>query len=71
MEKIHITVPDTHTKNLVIRLLHSIEGVKIQEPRSSHTSDPGASLKSLAGIWKDRDISLQELREKAWKRITA
>jgi hypothetical protein len=68
MEKLQITVSDARTKNLVIQLLHSINGVKIDEPRKSHATDPANSLKTLAGIWKDRDISLQELREKAWKR---
>ena len=68
MEKLNITVTDSHTKNLVIRLLQSVEGVKVNETRGTQISDPVASLKSLAGIWKDRDISLQEIREKSWKR---
>ena len=70
MEKLNITVNDTHTKNVVIRLLQSIDGVKVNQTRSNQTLDPAASLRSLAGIWKDRDISLQEIREKAWKRST-
>ena len=70
MEKLNITVIDTHTKNVVIRLLQSIDGVKVNQRRSSHISDPAASLRSLTGIWKDRDISLQEIRDKAWKRST-
>ena len=70
MEKLNITVNDTHTKNVVIRLLQSIDGVTVNPTRSNQTLDPAASLRSLAGIWKDRDISLQEIREKAWKRST-
>lgn len=70
MEKLQITVTDQRTKNLVIRLLHSIDGVAINEPRKTQSADPNTSLKSLAGIWKGRDISLQQLREKAWKRVS-
>ena len=69
MEKLQITVTDARTKKLVIRLLHSIDGVEITERGKGHNSDPAVSLKSLAGIWKGRDISLQELRDKAWKRV--
>jgi hypothetical protein len=68
MERLQITVSDEHTKNLVIRLLHSIDGVKISEKRPAHMPDPASSLKSLSGIWKNRDISLQDIRNKAWKR---
>ncbi len=70
MEKLNIIVTDAHTKNVVLRLLQSIDGVKVNQTRSSHIPDPAASLRSLAGIWKDRDISLQEIRDKAWKRST-
>ena len=71
MEKLQITVADARTKKLVIRLLHSIDGVEITARGRGHISDPDVSLKSLAGIWKGRDISLQELRDKAWKRVPA
>ena len=66
MEKLNITVNDTHTKNVVIRLLQSIDGVTVNPTRSNQTLDPAASLRSLAGIWKDRDISLQEIRGNLW-----
>ncbi len=33
--------------------------------RMSDTEDP---LLALAGLWKDRDISLEEIRKQAWKR---
>jgi hypothetical protein len=71
MEKIQITVADEHTKGLVLRLLHSINGVTVLEHRKAISIDPAVSIKSLAGIWKGRDISLQQLREKAWKRISS
>lgn len=71
MEKLQITVTDIHTKNLVMQLLHSIKGVEIYEQRKAHSIDPGDSLRSLAGIWKDRELSLEGIREKAWKRPVA
>ena len=33
--------------------------------RLSETEDP---LLALSGLWKDRDITLEELRAKAWSR---
>lgn len=71
MEKLQITVTDKRTKNLVIQLLHAIDGVAIKGPRKTQSADPAASLKSLAGIWKGRDISLRKLRANAWKRPNA
>lgn len=68
MEKLQVTVTDETTKNLVVRLLHSIEGVQVKESQRSHKAEPGAALRTLAGIWKDRDISLSGIREKAWTR---
>lgn len=68
MKKLQVTITDETTKNLVVRLLHSIEGVQVRESHSSHKADPDAALRTLAGIWKDRDISLAEIREKAWTR---
>lgn len=67
MKKLQITVSDGQTKNLVIRLLHSIDGVKISEKKHAGVPDPASSLKSLSGIWKNRDISLQDIRNKVWK----
>jgi len=68
MEKLQVTIHDAQTKNMVIRLLHSIEGIEIIDTHRSRKGNPSASLHSLAGIWKDRNISLDELRNKAWKR---
>lgn len=68
MEKLQVTITDEPTKNLVVRLLHSIEGVQVSESHRSNKADPGAALRALAGIWKGRDISLAGIREKAWTR---
>ena len=53
METLKITIDDEQTKQLVVRLLHQIKGV--------------TALKELSGIWAGRDVTITELRDKAWR----
>lgn len=67
MGSLHITTKDERTKVLLIDLLHAMQGVEVRETKSS-TCNPGDSFQQLCGIWKDRDISLGDIRDKAWQR---
>ena len=67
MGSLHITTKDERTKGLLIDLLHAMEGVEVRERKSS-TRNPGDSFQHLCGIWKDRDTSLNGIRDKAWRR---
>lgn len=72
METLKITVDDQQTKELVVRMLHTIKGVNIQEHKQRAASpSPAAALKELSGIWAGRNVTLSGLREKAWRRDSA
>lgn len=71
METLKITVDDQQTKELVVRMLHTIKGVNIKEDKRAASPSPSAALKELSGIWAGRDVTLTGLREKAWRRGTA
>lgn len=64
---LHVATKDEKTKELVIDLLHALQGVEVMEEKLSigNTRD---SFRQLCGIWKDRDISLADIRTKAWQR---
>ena len=68
METLHITIKDPQTKDILLKLLHTMEGVDVKEGKHAPTPDPSASLQQLCGIWAGRDISLVKIRERAWKR---
>ena len=68
METLKITVDDQQTKELVVRMLQSVKGVNIKENRRTAPLSPAAALKELSGIWSGRNVSLSDLREKAWRR---
>jgi len=44
-----------------IELLRSLDYVKVKNLKKNN-------IKKFAGMWKDRDISLTSIREKAWKK---
>ena len=70
METLRITIVDEQTKDLVVRLLHEIKGVTINKKKTTPPRNTAAALKELSGIWAGRDVSLEEIRDKAWLRKT-
>lgn len=68
METLKITIDDAKTKELVVRLLHEIKGVTINRQKLPSSRDTAAALKELSGIWAGREVTLSELRNKAWNR---
>jgi hypothetical protein len=34
----------------------------------AHHEDPKSSPEVLFGMWRDRDVTLEKIREKAWRR---
>lgn len=67
METLKITVEDHQTKELVVRMLHTIKGVNITEEKRGTAPSPAVALKELSGIWAGRNVTLAGLRKKAWR----
>ena len=71
MGKIIIDIKNKSKKNIVISLLKElpyIELKELKELKKKSTVSKGSDFRKLFGIWKDREISLRDLREKAWQK---
>jgi hypothetical protein len=75
MEQIIIQVKDKGKAQMLFELLTALDFVS--SIKTSETEDPELSTTtpeepfdffSLAGLWADRDISLESIRQKAWPR---
>lgn len=68
MQTLRITVDNDKTKQLLLKILHTMDGVQVKETRQVEHRNAGNALQQLCGIWKDRDISIDDIRKNAWKR---
>jgi len=73
MEQITLLVPNRDKAHLLIELLHSLDFISDIEMVTRDTN--GKVLEettasddffALAGLWSERDISIESLRAKAW-----
>jgi hypothetical protein len=72
MEQITVLIPNRDKANLLIELLHSLDFIadiqlvsrEVNGRNVESTTDEG--FFSLAGLWANRDISAESLREQAW-----
>ena len=64
MGKIIIDVKDKTKEYLVLELLKELPFIEIKE--SSFDKNEILEFRKLYGIWKDRDLSKNDLRKKAW-----
>lgn len=63
MKQIIIEVEDAENAELLIKLLDNITFIHSVEIKDSEETQ---DFFSLRGIWSDRDITLEQIREKAW-----
>lgn len=68
MEKYILTITDGSKKELLLRFLKEINFVHIEKKAEDVLPRSESNFKELFGIWKNRDISLNEIRNKAWNR---
>ncbi len=68
MGKIVIDIKDKSKENIVISLLKELPFIELKELKKKSIVSKGSDFRKLFGIWKDREISLRDLREKAWQR---
>lgn len=69
MTNLHIKIHDPKKTQIVLDLLRNLPFVEIEEETNiTQEKKTGYSLEGIFGIWEDRDITLDEIRENAWKR---
>lgn len=74
MTQILVQVKDQKKSNVLLELLKSLDFVdsvytinkEVDTPISNE--DDSLDFFSMAGIWEDREITLESIRQKAWRR---
>ena len=73
MEQIMVQIKDKHKAKILVELLTSLDFVNVvtkskQEENSQAIKEKSVDFFSYAGLWADREIDTQSIREKAWPR---
>ena len=68
MQRLIIRIKDDAKLNALINFLNEISFIEVEreEKEASGLSRHG-DLRKLFGIWENRDISLADIRQKAWR----
>jgi len=67
MSKFILEIKDKSKEESIINFLKQIPFVSIEE-RKKNTKRDYTEFKKLFGIWSKKDIDLNELRDRAWRR---
>lgn len=73
MNRLHINIKDDDKVSIVLNLLRELPFVEIEsdaEKVAGRVVRKGSgSLADLFGLWEHRNITLKDIRKKAWNRI--
>ena len=68
MQRIVIHVKDDAKLNALMSVLNEINFIEVdREEKGASGLSRNGDLRKLFGIWKNRDISLADIRQKAWR----
>jgi hypothetical protein len=72
MTRLHIKIKDADKAIIVLNLLKELPFVEIEgsenEKIETSSGEDKESLANLFGLWKGREVSLGDIRKKAWVR---
>ena len=68
MNNILISINDNQKAKVLIDFLRNLSFVKIEELNENKPQKRNTDLFSIAGIWADRNLTANELRQSAWIR---
>ena len=71
MDKILINIKDKSKSHIVVDLLKELSFIEFRELGKVAKSGKTSDFRKLFGIWKDREVTLANLRQKAWQRKTS
>ncbi len=71
MGKILIDIKDKSKKNIVVSLLRELSFIEFKELGKANKIGRASDFRKLFGIWKDRKVEFDDLRQKAWQRKTS
>jgi len=68
MQKLIIHVKDDAKLNALMSVLNEINFIEVErEAKGNSERSSHGDLRELFGIWENRDISLADIRQKAWR----
>ncbi|MBN1664227.1 MAG: hypothetical protein JW943_11555 [Deltaproteobacteria bacterium] len=68
MQRIVISVKDETKLSALVSILNEINFIDVEsEEKEVSTISRRADLRKLFGIWRARDITLADIRKKAWR----
>ena len=62
-----LEIKDNKEGKALIKFLRQLSFVKIGESQKRRKNRNLLKIEEIFGIWKDRDITKERLREKAWR----
>lgn len=72
MENLIVKVKDKNKVELLIQMLlalNFVDSVNVLPSQTTTTEDSQEDFFKMAGIWEDRDISIDSIRQQAWREI--
>jgi len=73
MNRLHINIKDDDKASIVLNLLRELPFVEIEgdaeKVAGTVVRKGSGSLADLFGLWEHRNITLKDIRKKAWNRI--
>jgi len=68
MQRIIINVKDDSKINSLVNFLQEINFIDIENAEENvTTASKKGDLRKLFGLWENRDTTLEEIRQKAWR----
>jgi len=71
MARVLINIKDNQKTHILLSLLRELPSVEIEDNRETRGRRQGTSsgnFSNIFGIWKNRNITLDDIRKKAWER---
>lgn len=72
MTRMHIKIKDSKKATIVFNLLKELPFVEIEKTENDINLKPAKhakkNLEDIFGLWENRDISIPDIRKKAWNR---
>jgi len=68
MDKILINIKDKTKAHIVVSLLKELPFIEFREIGKAKKTVKKSNFRELFGIWKGRNVTLDNLRQEAWQR---
>ncbi|MCK5808790.1 hypothetical protein KAH37_07390 [bacterium] len=69
MQQVVVKIKDDSKLALFLRFIEHLDFVEVKKTQTTkRTEKQNSSLRNLFGIWKERDVELSDIRNRAWNR---